>query len=534
MERKEEMQPDRSADFIGQQVGHEAVEHVLRRAEDYCEYERQRIEVANQPKILALRAELSLLVDRERDLKERVRRAPPAGDLCSRRRRSRYYWAVALFLGIAGLFFSLLAFDPYRLGWKSYLYCVGIAVVCPFCVDKFLESWGNPKLIKALAAVACAAALTSLVLLALVRGDVLIQYVQTASPVVVFGGESSASSEPQNNFFDATLPRLRLLMALLALAMELGAGLGLYDARRLGLDSGEDSAKLGLELLAVQQEMVTRVYEISALQNAPAAFVTQFWRDFYRAMLNGTVRSALTKFSLLLVCVLLLGSGAASAAERVNLVIALDLSKSVAVKDSNQMAEFEKNLAGVSRLLANLPAGSRATVVGITANSFAQPSILLTADVGEDEGYFKEKLTAARRQVVSAWKKRCAQLSARFSHTDIFGGLIVAAELFNQTPSAGKVLVIFSDMRHETGALDLEGPRVLSADRLLAKVERQGLLAELRGVEIHVLGVDSAGKSVAYWNSLRDFWNAYFQRARASLKTYSILRDLPDMARQLH
>jgi hypothetical protein len=349
MERREEMQTDSIPDSIGKQVGTEAVAHVLERAEDYCKYEEQRIEVANQPKLLALRAELSLLAERERDLKDRVRRASPAGDFSSRRRRSRYYWAVALFLGIAGFFFSLLAFDPYQLGWKSYLYCVGIAVVSPFCVDAFLESWDNPKLMKALTALACAAALTSLVLLALIRGDVLIQFVQqSASPAVIFGGEGPAVPEPQSNFFDATLPRLRLVMALLALAMELGAGLALHDARRLGLDSGEDFAKLRGELLATQQEMVSRVYEIGVLQNAPAAFVTGFWRDFYRAMLNGTVRSALTKFSALFLCLLLFGSVHASAAEKLNVVVALDMSKSVAAKDHDSKAEFQKNLKRIT------------------------------------------------------------------------------------------------------------------------------------------------------------------------------------------
>jgi len=532
MERMEEMQPDRSAECIGKLVGSEAVAHVVQRAEDYCECEKRRIEVANQPKILALRAEMSLLLEREQDLKERIRRAPPPGDLSSRRRRSRYYWAVALFLGIAGFFFSLLAFDPYRLGWKSYLYCVGIAVVCPFCVDKFLESWSNPKLIKALASVACSAALASLVLLALIRGDVLIQYVQqSVSPAVIFGGENTASFEPQNNFFDATLPRLRILMGLLAIAMELGAGLALHDARRLGMESGEDPAKLSVELLAVQQEMTSRVYEITLLQNAAAAFATQFWRDFYRAMLNGTVRSALTKFSILLLSVLLLCSGAVSAAERVNLVIAIDLSKSVAVKDSNQVAEFEKDLAAVSQLLASLPAGSRATVIGITDNSFAQPDILLAAEVGEDEGYFKERLAAARRQIVAAWKERSAQLGPRFPRTDLLGAYMVAGELFNQTPGARKMLVIFSDMRHDTASINLETAHVLSTDRLLAVVEKQKLFADLQGAEVYALGVDSAGKPHVYWSSLRDFWREYFRRAGATLKAYSILREPPQIAR---
>src|SRR5205807_923499 len=98
-----------------------------------------------------------------------------------------------------------------------------------------------------------------------------------------------------------------------------------------------------------------------------------FWRDFHRAMLNGAVPSALKRLSVLLLCILLLGPVLAHAGERLHIVGALDLSKSEAVKDNDNKAELEKNLAGVSRLLANLPAGARVTIIGITDNSFAQP-----------------------------------------------------------------------------------------------------------------------------------------------------------------
>jgi hypothetical protein len=40
-------------------------------------------------------------------------------------------------------------------------------------------------------------------------------------------------------------------------------------------------------------------------------------------------------------------------------------------------------------------------------------------------------------------------------------------------------------------------------------------------------GVDGAGKPTEYWQSLRNFWRAYFQNARADLRTYTVLRDLP-------
>ncbi len=44
--------------------------------------------------------------------------------------------------------------------------------------------------------------------------------------------------------------------------------------------------------------MVAKLGELTALDNAPQMFETQFWRDFYRSILTHTVRSALTKLSV--------------------------------------------------------------------------------------------------------------------------------------------------------------------------------------------------------------------------------------------
>ena len=524
------MQPERSGEYIGKEVGYDAVEHVVKGAEDYCDCEQMRIATVNRPEILAVRAELALLKEKEQDLKERIRLAPPPGDLHDRRRRSRYSWGVVVFLAVAGFFFSLMAFDPYRQGWKGYLYSMGVAIICPYLVDKFLESCVSPKLVKYLAAAACFAALASLVLLAVIRGNVLAEYVQSASPAVIMDGEATASLPPQSNFFDATMPYLRLTMMLLAFAMEVGAGLALRDARRLWADSGEDYDKLNQKRDAVCREMVDRIRLLTALENAPQAFVAQFWRDFHRALLNGATRSALKRLFLLLFHLLVFSPGLMLGAERVHVVVALDSSKSEAVKGRDTKDEFAKNLDAISRLLGHLPAGARVTVLGITSDSFAQPDLLLEAHLDEDEGYFKERLAAGRSHVVSAWKKRCIHLSPQFSHTDIFGALLVASQLFKQTPQSRNVLIIFSDMRHETAAVNLESPAVITVDRSLAKAETNRLLADLPGVAVYVLGVDSAGKAVIYWDSLRDFWTQYFRQVGARLQKYSILRELPDTA----
>ena len=85
-------------------------------------------------------------------------------------------------------------------------------------------------------------------------------------------------------------------------------------------------------------------------------------------------------------------------------------------------------------------------------------------------------------------------------------------------------------MRQDTLTLDLEHPKVVSASLAMGKAERERLLPDLHGVEVYVLGVDGAGKDIAYWQTLRDFWTAYFKKTGADLKTYTVLRELPSLS----
>jgi hypothetical protein len=523
------MNRELDAESIGEQLGVEGVGSVVSKVEAYCAYEEQRIELTNQPRIVALRQEGSLLLEEERDLTERLRHTPPPGDLRSRRRKSAYYGGVTVILTIAAFVFSLLSFDPFRVGWKGYLYCLGIAVVTPFLLEQFLEKWNAERLFKGLAAIACMAALTSLVLLAMIRGNLFAQQMKdTAGPAIVFDDAQPQESPPaENNFYEATFALLRLAMVLLALAMELAAGLALREAWRIGSDSSEDWQKLVNRLREVRQRMLAITYEITMLQNEPRVFAARFWRNFYRAMLTHSVRSAMTKL-LMVALALLLSHGRALAQERTNLVIAIDLSQSVAVVGPDQKTEFQKNVDGVTKLLAQVPADSRVTVIGITDKSFAQPDILVTATIPADAGYFGERLKSVHLQLVRAWKSRSAQLKPDFRRTDIMGALLLASQIFNQGNNSGqKALVLFSDMRHSMPDLTLESPSRLPSFSD-ARKRAHIITADLQRIRAYSLGVDGAGKDLMYWEHLRQFWTEYFRDAGADLRCFSVLRDPPD------
>jgi hypothetical protein len=155
----------------------------------------------------------------------------------------------------------------------------------------------------------------------------------------------------------------------------------------------------------VRQRMLAITHEITMLQNEASVFAARFWRNFYRAMLTHSVRSAMTKL-LVAALAILLSHGRSLAQEQTNLVIAIDLSQSVAVVGPDQKTEFQKNVDGVTKLLTQVPADSRVTIIGITDKSFAQPDILLAATIPSDAGYFGERLKAAQLQIMRAWKLR--------------------------------------------------------------------------------------------------------------------------------
>jgi hypothetical protein len=236
------------------------------------------------------------------------------------------------------------------------------------------------------------------------------------------------------------------------------------------------------------------------------------------------VTGAIRKLPIIILALVCLAHGRLHAAEPLDVVILPDLSQSVAAKDHSDRAEFQKNIDGVTRLLASLPAGSRVSIYGITDDSFGKPYPLLTAELSDDEGYFKERLAEGHRQLIRAWQERALTLKPHFSHTDILGAILIAAQVFaDSPPGRKKVLVLFSDMRQSTHAFDLEHRSAIDP-RVGDDVLRQGLAPALSGVDVYIFGADGNGTSVQYWQNLRAFWVAYFEHLGAVVKGYSTLR----------
>lgn len=519
------------AEAEGRELGIGGVENIVTNAERICAYEAQRIELTNESVIVGLSAQYRLHADEERRLEERLRFAPPPGDLRRLRRRRIYYWQLTILLTAASFAFALYSFAPFNLGWKAWLYCSGIAVVTPFLVEKFLDDPRMEKLIKMLTASAAIASLAGLMVLAVIRGNLLAEQFrsQNAQPIVLDDQNTPQPQPPQNDFYASTLGLLRLSLLLFAFAMELGAGLALHEAWRAMPDNSEEWERLRASLTEIRHNMAEIASQATMLRNEPAIFTNRFWRDFYRGLLTNAARSAMTKLLLYILMAGFACSGMvrAQASVHLNLVVAIDLTQSVAATGPDSKSDFQKNIDGVTRLLAQVPAGAHVSVVGITDASFTQPYILLRARVPDDPGYFGERLNAARGELASVWKARSVRLNPQYPRTDILGALLLAGQLFDQEPKLAKsMLVIFSDMREDTPELNLESARTVQPFDALA--QQCGAIPNLGGTQVYVLGADGAGKSIAYWQSLAAFWRAYFQHTGADLREFSALWELSE------
>jgi hypothetical protein len=517
-------------DDLGSQLGNAAVEHIAQRAEDYSERERQRIELLNEARINALRIEGAHLTWCAHRLEKRLQDAELAGNARRDRRKEWYYWTVAGILSLAAFFFSIIALQPYRLGWTGYLYCLGIALATPFGVEEFLQAWRDERVLKAVVTVVFLAALIGGSLLAAVRGELLAASVVPQGPAAVIEGDSATPPAQDNTFYTSTHGLLRLLMLFLALAIDLGAGVAVHRALMIGAAAGESAEALAEELAGVRMQLAGVVSEITALRNASAIFLAGFWRDFYRAILTQATRKAVTKWASISLCLLAFAAVHLSAQTRTNLVIAIDLSTSEAVKGQDGVTQLQENIKGVDRLLGSIEAGSRIAVIGITQDSFSSPYIVLKAETSADPGYFGERLASAQRQIRRAWRGRAEHLTATAPGTDLLGAIRFANELFGAgPPDSRKILVLCSDMRHVTRGLNLETPRMVAAATMLT-VQQKNLVANLAGVTVYVVGANADERRVGEWESLKAFWMAYFQKAGATLGGYSMLCDPPKLA----
>src|SRR6185437_13350943 len=194
------MKPESAPSDIGRQLGEDGVNGVVAKVEQYCTHAVRHIELENRAPMFMLRAEYAQLAKQAEALEEQLRSAPPPGDMRHHRRKKIFAWVIAGLLTITGFFLAVLTFTPFQLGWQSYPFCIGIAIVVPFLMEELFEGGRLDALIKPLTVVAVVAGIASLMLMADVRGNLLKREVETP-PAVVIDDAQPEQPAPHEDFY---------------------------------------------------------------------------------------------------------------------------------------------------------------------------------------------------------------------------------------------------------------------------------------------------------------------------------------------
>ena len=59
---------------------------------------------------------------------------------------------------------------------------------------------------------------------------------------------------------------------------------------------------------------------------------------------------------------------------------------------------------------------------------------------------------------------------------------------------------------------------------IINKVAEEGLIPNLKGIEVWALGVTACGKDMKYWLSLKKFWESFFKKSGAVLQFFTMER----------
>jgi hypothetical protein len=326
---------------------------------------------------------------------------------------------------------------------------------------------------------------------------------------------------------------MRPFLTLLSVSLELAGGLALHQVRVALKGRRPATSPESRRLEIVEQEIVQMEAEIAFLLNEPEAFEREFRRNLYIGLIDGVARQTggSRKWWVPVALVALVGSGAALRAQSLDFVDAIDLSATSKATSYDGAAAHSQNIDAAARIVASLPGGSRIAVSAITDRSFARPFVLLTGEIPASPGKYREydRIVATRNRLAADLRKIGASTAPDFQSTDILGFLMAAGIAFRNTPHMRHVLVIHSDMRQSARPLDIELPTAVPVKAALATVAQQNLFADLSGVEVFIYGVHAVGKDVGYWQSLRDFWSAYFERCHANLRAFSMTREIPDL-----
>ncbi len=180
---------------------------------------------------------------------------------------------------------------------------------------------------------------------------------------------------------------------------------------------------------------------------------------------------------------------------------------------------LDKSLGVVKDMI---PEGER-LIVGVSTGKASDTRVLMDFVKPKNSIWTSKLKTRATEQRFSSClmkvKTKVTNQNEEHKHSALLETLNVVSKALKADSSPKKRVIIYSDMIQNSPAISFYGKATVEASAMLAKIEKEFLLSDFKGMEIHVSGVGT-GTSDKKARSIENFWNKFFEKSGANLKFY--------------
>ncbi|NCO65276.1 MAG: hypothetical protein COW32_09965 [Candidatus Aquicultor secundus] len=198
-----------------------------------------------------------------------------------------------------------------------------------------------------------------------------------------------------------------------------------------------------------------------------------------------------------------------------------DISGSTQQERGRYLKDFEKVLEAmnsgdtiVADKIDNSPLAKASYPVNTT---FARGSV--DPNENQAKAYIKNKHLpeVLKRQRAEVLSQARTLVNGESASTDILGALPLAERVFASYPNEKNVLIVFSDMYHQSGDYNFRSGAFEEAafSNIIESVKQRDLLPNLKGVRVYIVcPTKDSSKQVML---VRKFWLRYFSRTGAAM-----------------
>ncbi len=135
----------------------------------------------------------------------------------------------------------------------------------------------------------------------------------------------------------------------------------------------------------------------------------------------------------------------------------------------------------------------------------------------EKIGYWGEEIKRAKAKAISEYLEKSSKIPRKRPSTELVGGIFLFGKILKEQPHKEKSLVLLSDMRPASGGLN--GRAIAErGDAILAQMKANGLVADLRGTNVYVMGFSPVGLTLPAYKSLEAFWRGFFETSGCNVR----------------